>query len=119
MTTFVRVKANIILDMERTARHSPESWADILLRNTARLTNTEEQKKFWHWLLNPEGYEECDSMQFETVDPNRTITIPEQQTVIQMDVDDEKGSNEVEMNYHQTYNQQGGTCFINGFISEK
>jgi len=55
MSTFEKVKRNILRDMDRSMTHTAESWANILLQNTSRLTNVDEQKKFWSWLVQPEG----------------------------------------------------------------
>ena len=57
MTTFERVRRNIKRDMDSIQVHTPESWANILLTNTNRLTDEREQEKFWAWLQNPEDRE--------------------------------------------------------------
>ena len=54
MTTFERVKKRILKDMAASTTHNAESWVNIMLRNTALLTNVEEQKKFWEFIQNPE-----------------------------------------------------------------
>ena len=53
MTTFEQTKRFILRDMAASTTHNAESWATILLRNTARLQNKDEQDKFWTWFLNP------------------------------------------------------------------
>ena len=53
MTTFERVRRNILRDMASSKVHTAESWCNIMLSNTADLTDTEEQKKFWGFLVNP------------------------------------------------------------------
>ena len=53
MSTFERVRRNIERDMEMTKVHTAASWAAIMLRNTSRLTNGIEQKKFLEWMTNP------------------------------------------------------------------
>ena len=57
MTTFERVKRNILRDMDGQKVHTAESWANILLTNTNRLKDEREQAKFWAWLGNPDDRE--------------------------------------------------------------
>ena len=57
MTTFDRVKKNILRDMQGSKTHTAESWARIMLNNTNRLTNTVEQEKFWDFMQNPTNEE--------------------------------------------------------------
>ena len=111
MTTFEKVKRNILEDMERTGYHTPESWANILLTNTCRLTDDEEQKKFWRWLMNPED-EDRPEMEFESVDPARVINIPEHTMLRTSIMEDEKEEPQEDIDYCQITTQQGGTCYI-------
>ena len=57
MTTFERVKQNILRDMQGSKTHTAESCARIMLNNTNRLTNTAEQEKFWDFMQNPTNEE--------------------------------------------------------------
>ena len=50
MSTFERAKKNMLRDMAGSKTHTAESWARILLHNTARLTDIKEQEKFWRFL---------------------------------------------------------------------
>ena len=54
MSTFEKVRTRITRDMDAHKFHTPESWANILLTNTALLKDEKEQGKFWKWLQNPE-----------------------------------------------------------------
>ena len=58
MSTFERVRKNILRDMASCRVHTSESWAQIILRNTSRLTDVEEQKKFWNFMTNPQDDED-------------------------------------------------------------
>lgn len=53
MSTFELAKSRTIRDMQSRQVHTAESWAAILLQNTSRLTNEEDQAKYWAWILNP------------------------------------------------------------------
>ena len=57
MSTFERVQRNIMRDMAGKKTHTAESWVQIMTRNTATLTNVDEQAKFWQWIANPEELE--------------------------------------------------------------
>jgi hypothetical protein len=104
MTTFERVKRNILKDMNGSITHTAASWANIMLTNNARLTDVEEQKKFWAWIQNPEDDERPDPI-CETFAKHTLVDIPKIITV-QTDVDDEKSS--------VTLKQE---CFVNGLTT--
>ena len=53
MSTFERAKRNLVRDMASSRTHDAVSWANIMLRNTSRLTNIEDQHKFWDFMCNP------------------------------------------------------------------
>jgi hypothetical protein len=104
MTTFERVKRNILRDMESTTSHNADSWARIMLTNTARLTNIEEQKLFWAWIQNPMD-EEREPPLCEIFDNHSLEDIPRFVTVQKPE---EKGSVELE----QTVTRNGASMFI-------
>ena len=89
MSTFERVKRNILKDMQGTKAHTAESWAKIMLMNTARLTNVEEQAKFWEWMQNPED-DEREAPLCEAFENHTRITVPAEITVPCREEDDEK-----------------------------
>ena len=72
MSTFERARKNILKDIASTRVHDGMSWANILLKNTSRLTNMEDQKKFWDFLCNPDDNEylpKCEVMSYEHKEP--------------------------------------------------
>ena len=93
MSTFERVKKNIIRDMASSKTHTAASWANIMLQNTTLLTDTDEQKKFWAWIQNPyedeRAYPICDIFEeHNNVVIPRYISVP-------TDTDDEKSTVEL------------------------
>ena len=105
MSTFERVKRNLLADMNAQKAHTAESWCDIMLRNTSRLTDEAEQAKFWNFMMNPMD-DELPDAQLEPWEHNPI----EQPTTVKLAVnneDDEKGQ-EIE----NTYERRGGTMYI-------
>ena len=45
--TFEKVKKNILADIKSCKTHTAESWAQIMLKNTSRLTKDADQAQFW------------------------------------------------------------------------
>ena len=105
MTTFERVKRNILRDMDGSKVHTAASWANIMLNNTASLTNPEEQKKFWGWMQNPEDDERPDPI-CEMFEKHTMEDIPKYVTV--PTGDDEKSTIELEQECHRN----GAAMFI-------
>ena len=108
MSTFERVRKNILADMEAHKTHTAESWADIMLRNTARLTSEKEQAKFWAFMMNPNDEEDLPTPQLEPWN-NEEIDQPETVKLLVRDEDDEKGT-EVEL--ENVYERRGQTMYI-------
>ena len=73
MSTFERVRAMIMKDIDSASHHTADSWANIMLQNTARLTNPVEQRKFWDWVANPEDEDGRAKCTFETLPPTKTV----------------------------------------------
>ena len=110
MSTFERVKRNIVKDMERSKVHTAMSWANILLQRTARLTDIEEQKKFWEWIENPEEEERLIPSKYTNV-THKPLLIPSHVRALSVleNSDDEK-ENEIEL--HQETVREGFTTYI-------
>ena len=53
MSTFETVKRRLLRDIRDTPNMDGMQWANIMLQNTSRLTDEEEQKKFWNFISNP------------------------------------------------------------------
>ena len=107
MTTFERVRENILRDMASRQTHTAESWAHIMLDNTRRLTDTDEQTKFWEFMQNPTGEEHlppptCAASEHTMIEQPDTIICP-------LAEDDEK-SGDVEMN--NKYFRNGMSMYI-------
>lgn len=98
MSTFERAKRNILRDMASSSCHTAESWAQILLNNTARLNKREDQDKFWEFITNPNDDEDIPSPTVIAID--QTEDLPEAVTVETPD-----GDVEMEREYHR--NGQG------------
>ena len=103
MTTFERVRRNIRRDMDAIQVHTPESWANILLTNTHRLTDEREQEKFWAWLQNPEDHE----MEAPVIASRGEFSLtPSIVTVPYTDAGDEKQT-ETEVELENTFERNG------------
>ncbi len=108
MSTFERVKKNILADMAAQKAHTAESWCDIMLRNTNRLTNVEEQAKFWTFMTNPD---DAEDLPIPVLEPwkHEHIDQPDTVKLLVKDEDDEKGT---ELEMENVYERRGGTLFI-------
>jgi len=89
MATFERVRKKITRDMDSIKVHTAESWANILLTNTAQLKDEREQAKFWNWLQNPEE-DEREEPTLGACDNTKEILTPEFVTTTVKDGCDEK-----------------------------
>ena len=110
MTTFERVKRNILKDMERSKVHTAMSWANILLQRTVRLTDIEEQKLFWKWIENPEEEERLMSPEFINI-THIPLLIPSKITALSVSEDPEDEKQE-EIELRQETVREGFTTFI-------
>jgi hypothetical protein len=108
MSTFERVKRNILRDMAGSKVHTAASWANIMLNNTAALTDVTEQRKFWGWMQNPTDDERPDPL-CELFEKHTMEDIPKYVKVT-TDADDEK-STTVEL--EQECHRNGAAMFIN------
>jgi len=104
MTTFERVKSRILADMNGQMVHTAESWASILLTNTTRLKDEQEQRKFWSWMMNPDD-REIEAPTLGTVCENKDIG--KHVTVTVKDEEDEKQC-EREVQLENTFTRNGG-----------
>ena len=87
---FQRVKAKMQKEIDSIHTHTPESWADIMLRNSAYLKTDEDQESFFNWILNPSDNLDYVPPVFKTVDPNLPIVIDKIQRMKVKDDSDEK-----------------------------
>ena len=108
MTTFERVRANVLKDIASRKTHTPESWAHLMLDNTRRLTNPVEQEKFWNFMQNPTGVEHIPAPVCAPMSDHVQIEQPE---IIMCPTkgDDEK-SEEIEMK--NSYFRNGMSMYI-------
>ena len=110
MSAFDRCKNNIIRDMAASKTHTAESWARIMLENTAHLTKPEDQAKFWEFLMNPYDMEDIPKpviapMQHSMIDQPAEYTA-------KVSVDDDEKSAEKDVVIVNTYFRNGGTLHI-------
>ena len=108
MSTFERVRAGILRDMAGDATHTAESWAEILLRNTARLTDVKEQEKFWAFLSNPQDNEDIPTPVIEPYTP--TTELREEFTTVPLKEENEEKAQDVEL--QNQYHRNGMTCYV-------
>ena len=107
MTTFDRVKRNLLRDMDSCKTHTAESWAHIMLKNTNRLADPAEQTKFWEFMQNPTGEEHMPPPVCEPMDEHAQIETPD--TIVCPVLDDETSSDVVMEN---KYFRNGMAVFI-------
>ena len=109
MTTFERVRANVLKDIASRKTHTPESWAHLMLDNTRRLTDPVEQEKFWNFMQNPTGEEHIPPPVCAPMSDHVQIDQPD---IIMCSIntgDDEK-SGEIEMK--NSYFRNGMSMYI-------
>ena len=108
MSTFEKVKHRILRDMSTRSVHTAESWASMMLQNTNELSDIDEQKKFWAWMVNPSGEEQLKA-ECDVFDEHVPITQEPHVTVKSVDNDDEKDEG-VEMDQH--FKRNGMAMYI-------
>lgn len=108
MSTFERVRKNILKDMARSRVHTAESWADIMLSNTSQLTDCRQQHMFWNWLVNPEEDESLPPCKIAD-GPQAKEVLPAQTSVPYRAGDEEK---EHDVALTNTYHKTGLGCHI-------
>ena len=108
MSTFETVKENMLKDMARNQVHTAESWADILLRNTARLTDCEQQHLFWNWMTNPENDEAIPACKI--VDGPQAKEVLPAHTSVPYRADEEEKEHDVSLK--NTYHKNGLGCYV-------
>ena len=98
-------------EIDSHSSHTPESWADIMLRNSALLTTDQDQESFLKWILNPADNFDVVEPTFKTIDPTQSIIIPKTQVCTVIDEEDEKQcEREVELDVEE--HQNGLTSYI-------
>jgi len=107
MTSFERVKRNILRDIAGSRNHTAGSWANIMLNNTSRLTDVGEQEKFWNWMQNPED-DERPGVVCENFETHCEIARPKY-TSVPLDGGDEK-SKEVQL--ENEYKRNGSAMYV-------
>ena len=101
MTTFEKAKMRIERDMKNMFAPDAQAWANIMLEHTAQLTDPDEQKKFWQWMVNP--------YDTDTAHVNEWAPVSEQRQIEQVGTVQD-GDSTVEL--HNQCHQVGGTTFI-------
>ena len=101
----------MLRDMAGSKTHTAESWARILLNNTARLTDIKEQEKFWRFLSNPNDDEDipdpvCTPMVHSKIEEPKQYT-----TSFNTNPQEEK-SNEEEVKIDNEYFRNGHALYI-------
>ena len=96
--------------MAASKTHTAESWARILLENTARLTKEEDQTKFWEFLANPYDIEDFPTPVLAKMEHVR-IDEPKQYTAPFVKEDEEKKTEE-EVVINNEYFRNGQAMYI-------
>jgi hypothetical protein len=91
---FTRVKAKMQKEIDSITQHTPESWADIMLRYSSLLITDEDQESFFNWILNPSDNLNFVPPHYKTIVPTEEVQIQTRQTVTVIDEGDEKNSEE-------------------------
>ena len=110
MSTFERAKRNLLADMAACKVHTAESWANIMLRNTARLTSEQDQAKFWSFMTNPDDNEDVPAPVLEPA--NHTMCTQDPTVVCKAKADDDEKGGEMEVEIENSYHREGMTMFI-------
>ena len=92
---FLQFKKDVLKDIASVQSHTPESWADIMLKNIRYLDTIEDQKDFWRWILNPAEERGAPEIKFRDIEPVENVlinkfeklTISSEEDEKQMDVD--------------------------------
>ncbi len=108
---FTRVKTKMQKEIDSLDHHTPESWADIMLRYSSLLTTDQDQESFFNWILNPSDDLNFVPPHYKTIVPTEEVQIPTRQTVTVIDEGDEK-SNETEIELEVETRRNGLTEFI-------
>ena len=106
---FNRVKKKMEREIASLSYHTPESWSDIMLRNTSLLQTDEDQEAFFNWILNPSDSMDYKPPEFKTVNPNEPVKI---QTFHQFNVTENDDEKECEVEVACTVDHQ-----LNGMTS--
>ena len=108
---FQRVKAKMVKEIASIDSHTPESWADIMIRNSAYLKTDADQESFFNWILNPSDSLDFKPPVYKTIDPDQDIIIEKLQRMTIKDTDDEKSCDmEIDMDVEEHRN--GLTSYI-------
>ena len=87
---FLRVKRKLVEEMEGTANHTQESWAQIMLRAAERCITDEDQKDFYRFVLNPSDAWDVTEPTFVSVVPTPNVLIKSFDTINVSSDEDEK-----------------------------
>ena len=100
--TFEKVKKNILADLKSCRTHTAESWAQIMLKNTSKLTKDADQTEFWSFLTNPDDDEMIPMPKLERA-THRPIERPR---LVQ------SKSDEKEVLLENRYHREGFTLYV-------
>jgi hypothetical protein len=100
----------MLRDMAGSKTHTAESWANIMLKNTSRLTDVNEQEKFWRFMSNPQDEEDIPDPVCQPMEHKR-IEEPEQYTTTYVDHGEEKQCEE-KIKIHNEYFRNGQAVYI-------
>ena len=89
MSTFERAHKRIIHDINSTQNLDSVAWANIMLKHTSQLTDSDEQQKFWNWMTNPTDCDLDKTTKFVDMpvasDPEPFVTAEENDETIELE----------------------------------
>ena len=106
MSTSKQASRRILRDMAASQAPDAISWAHILLRHTANITDEAEQHKFWNWMQNPGDSDLPETSSWgATPEPQDIGT----QVTVSVSNDEEKTS---ELTLQNTFKQNGMATYV-------
>ena len=112
---FQKVKRKLMKSMNGTSRHTPHSWADIMLKAAERCVTSEDQKDFYRFILNPDDSWDVEDPTFIDVDQSDPICLHTMERMTIFSEDDEKHE---EVILRNTIKVNGGITYISTIQEE-
>ena len=77
---FLRVKKDILADMQALSHVDGDAWADIMLRHSKYCVTEEDQISFWNFILNPFDNREFKNPEYTILEKPIEVQLPAKQT---------------------------------------
>ena len=112
---FQKVKRKLMKSMQGTSRHTPQSWADIMLQAAERCVTEEDQKAFYKFILNPDDMWDVEDPTFIDVNTSEPIVLNTMERMSIRSEDDEKNEEIIMRNKIKV---NGGITYISSIPEE-